>query len=196
MTERIDYAYQIKQSITMRDACEMYGYPVNRSNKAVCPFHNDKNASMHVYPGSRGFYCFSCGAHGDVIDFVSQLFGLDFQNALRKLNDDFSLGLPLGSDRDTEERRKAAEKARQLRIKREAEKRRRNALENEYKAALDDWVRLDRIVQERAPSMDSILDMDLNGTDSDWTDALAALASATNRLQMAELACAEAGLQH
>ena len=56
-----------------RIIAERYGIKVNRNGMCVCPFHNDKNPSMKV---DRRFYCFGCGATGDVIDFVSRLHGI------------------------------------------------------------------------------------------------------------------------
>jgi DNA primase len=45
-----------------------------------CPFHDEKTASFMVYPDHR-FYCFGCGAHGDVIDFIRRMDGLTFREA-------------------------------------------------------------------------------------------------------------------
>ena len=65
----------VKQSVTTKQAAKRYGIYVNRNGMCVCPFHNDKNPSMKA---DRRFYCFGCGATGDVIDFVSWL--LPFNN--------------------------------------------------------------------------------------------------------------------
>ena len=56
----------VKQSVTVREAAQMYGIEVNRSGMACCPFHDDKNPSMKL--NEDYFYCFGCGATGDVID--------------------------------------------------------------------------------------------------------------------------------
>lgn len=54
------------------------------SNKKVnCLFHNDREASMHIYPNS--YYCFSCSAHGSVIDIVMKLHNCSFTQAVRFL---------------------------------------------------------------------------------------------------------------
>lgn len=37
-----------------------------------CVFHKEKNPSLHLYPDSMKYYCYGCGAHGTVTDFVSQ----------------------------------------------------------------------------------------------------------------------------
>ncbi len=84
----------IKQSVTLSQACQTYGIPINRQGFSRCPFHSgDNTPSFKIYPNDRGFYCFGCGASGDVITFVKMLFNLNFLEAVKKLNADFSLGL-------------------------------------------------------------------------------------------------------
>ena len=85
----INYAY-IKQFITTRQAAESYGIPVNSHGMAVCPFHDDHSPSMKV---DDNFYCFGCGATGDVITFTSRLFGITPASAARKLSMDFGISL-------------------------------------------------------------------------------------------------------
>ena len=82
----------VKQTVTTRQAAEMYGIRVNRHGMAVCPFHNDRNPSMKV---DKRFHCFACQADGDAVDFVSRLFGLPSREAAIKLADDF--GIPYDS---------------------------------------------------------------------------------------------------
>ena len=79
----------IKSRISMIDICKTYGFNIQRGNFICCPFHNEKTPSLKLYDGNRGFYCFGCGEHGSVIDFVMRYFGLDFQSAISKLKDDF-----------------------------------------------------------------------------------------------------------
>ena len=38
--------------------------------KGLCPFHNEKTPSFTVFPATQSFYCFGCGAGGDVITFI------------------------------------------------------------------------------------------------------------------------------
>lgn len=78
----------VKQSVTTRQAAELYGINVNRAGKANCPFHNDRTPSMKV---DKRFHCFGCGADGDVIDFTAQLYGLDAKSAAEKLAADFQI---------------------------------------------------------------------------------------------------------
>ena len=79
----------VKQSITVREAAQMYGIEVNRSGMACCPFHDDKNPSMKL--NEEYFYCFGCGATGDVIDFTARLYNLPPKEAAEKLAQDFGL---------------------------------------------------------------------------------------------------------
>ena len=79
----------VKQSVTVREAAQMYGIEVNRSGMACCPFHDDKNPSMKL--NEDYFYCFGCGATGDVIDFTARLYNLSPKEAAEKLTQDFGL---------------------------------------------------------------------------------------------------------
>lgn len=85
----------VKQSVTTRQAAERYGLNVNRNGMAVCPFHRDRHPSMKV---DRRYYCFGCGATGDVIDFVSLLHGMSAKEAALMLVRDFSIPCGDGTD--------------------------------------------------------------------------------------------------
>ena len=69
----------VKAAVTVRQAAEHYGLEVNRGNMVCCPFHNDRIPSMKL--NEDYFYCFGCGAHGDVIDLVARLFNLNSYDA-------------------------------------------------------------------------------------------------------------------
>ena len=79
----------VKQSVSTREAAEFYGIKVSRTGMACCPFHDDKNPSMKL--NEEYFYCFGCGATGDVIDFTAKLFDLSPKEAAEKLAQDFGL---------------------------------------------------------------------------------------------------------
>lgn len=51
----------------------------------LCPFHSEKTASFYVYPDTQSYYCFGCGAGGDVITFIRQIENLDYMEAVRFL---------------------------------------------------------------------------------------------------------------
>lgn len=55
------------------------------SFKARCPFHNEKTPSFFVSPERDSYYCFGCGAKGDIFTFVEEFEGLDFRGALKVL---------------------------------------------------------------------------------------------------------------
>lgn len=78
----------VKQSISTRDAAEMYGIEVKRGGMACCPFHDDKHPSMKV---DERFHCFGCQADGDVIDFTARLYNISPKEAAIKLAQDFNL---------------------------------------------------------------------------------------------------------
>ena len=79
----------VKQNICVPDAAKHYGLQVNRNGMCSCPFHEDQHPSMKL--NERYFYCFGCGATGDVIDFVARLFGLNSYEAAQKLAQDFGI---------------------------------------------------------------------------------------------------------
>ena len=79
----------VKSAVTVKQAAEHYGCKVNRGDMICCPFHDDRHPSMKL--NERYFYCFGCGATGDVIDLVARLFGLSSFEAAQKLAQDFGI---------------------------------------------------------------------------------------------------------
>lgn len=177
----MNYADEIKRNVTMREVCEMYGIAVSRGGFALCPFHADKNPSLKVYDGKRGFCCFVCDTKGSVIDFVMRFFGLDFKAAACKINTDFNLGLPIGKKQTAEERRIAHNMSVLLRAERERKRRQREQLENEYHAALDEFIRLDRIAIAHKPCSDGYIP-------PEYAAAVKDMAAVKYRLECAEIA--------
>ena len=76
----------VKSSVTVKQTAEHYGLNVGRNRMACCQFHDDRHPSMKL--NKDYFYCFGCGAAGDVIDFVARLFGLSSYEAAKKLGID------------------------------------------------------------------------------------------------------------
>ena len=85
----MDLFTQIKMAVSVKEAAEYYGLEVNRGNMVCCLFHNDRTPSMKL--NEDYFYCFGCGATGDVIDLVARLFGLSSYDAAKKLAADFGI---------------------------------------------------------------------------------------------------------
>lgn len=77
----------IKRDHPMPEVVRQYGIEINRSGFCRCPFHNERTASMKIY--AQSFYCFGCGAGGDVIDFVRLYERCDFKTAFRMLGGEF-----------------------------------------------------------------------------------------------------------
>lgn len=79
----------VKRSVTTKAAAEQYGIEVNRGGMAKCPFHSDQSPSLKL--NDEYYYCFGCGATGDVIDFVARLFQISNKDAAEKIAADFGL---------------------------------------------------------------------------------------------------------
>src|SRR5699024_638359 len=62
--------------------------------KGLCPFHDERTASFHVTPNLGIYKCFGCGASGDVFNFVMEMDGVGFMEALRGLADRYGVSLP------------------------------------------------------------------------------------------------------
>lgn len=126
---------RIKAALDIERVVSFYGYEPNRQGFVSCPFHSERTASFKIYPKSNSFYCFGCGAGGDVIDFVRLLYGLDFRQACVRLESDF--GLVGVSDSASPELSERAKK--------------RNAEKAEYKALKKRFVLCSQIIRDNRP---------------------------------------------
>ncbi len=79
----------VKANVSVPEAARAYGLTVTRHSMARCPFHNDRHPSLKLNPDF--YYCFGCGAKGDVIDLVAELFNLSPYEAARKIAEDFGI---------------------------------------------------------------------------------------------------------
>lgn len=80
---------KVKAAVPLRQAAETYGLTVSRNGMTCCPFHEDRHPSMKL--NEDYFFCFGCGASGDVIDFTARLFGISLKDAAEKLTADFGI---------------------------------------------------------------------------------------------------------
>ena len=80
----------IKAAVTVKQAAALYGLPITTTGMTCCPFHEDHTPSMKL--NDTYYYCFGCGATGDVIDLTARLFDLSSLQAARKLAQDLGLG--------------------------------------------------------------------------------------------------------
>lgn len=78
---------QIKARLGIEDVVSSYMKleKAGKNLKGRCPFHNEKTPSFYVTPERGTFYCFGCGAKGDIFSFVEQFEGLDFIGSLKVL---------------------------------------------------------------------------------------------------------------
>ncbi len=83
----------IKTAVHIEDLMNYYGIHTNRQGMACCPLHNEKTPSFKVYPKTNSFYCFGCGAGGDVIKFVELMENVGAASAARMLDGVFGLGV-------------------------------------------------------------------------------------------------------
>lgn len=65
-----------------------------RDYACVCPFHADKNPSCHIYTDTQSFYCFGCGAGGDVITFIRLIERYDYIESVRFLAQRAGIAMP------------------------------------------------------------------------------------------------------
>lgn len=79
----------VKASVSVPDAAKMYGLQPNHHGMVRCPFHDDRHPSLKL--NEDYFYCFGCGATGDVIDLTARLFALSPYEAAKKLAADFGI---------------------------------------------------------------------------------------------------------
>ena len=88
-SDKVDIS-QLKARHPLSDAVEAAGVLLRgkgRVRQGVCPFHDEAEGSFTVYGDSQRYYCFGCGAGGDVLDFVGRMEGLTLPEAIRRLDD-------------------------------------------------------------------------------------------------------------
>ena len=79
----------VKAAVTLRQAAKTYGLRVLPNGMTCCPFHQDRHPSLKL--NEEYYFCFGCGASGDVIDFTARLFGISPKDATEKLAADFGI---------------------------------------------------------------------------------------------------------
>ena len=87
----------------------------------LCPFHNEKTGSFSVSPNKQMYYCFGCGAGGNVFTFLMQYENFTFGEAMQSLADRVGIELPQ-QEMTTAQRREADRRTRLLEINKEAAK--------------------------------------------------------------------------
>jgi DNA primase len=93
---------QIKDRLSIEEVISSYIKleKAGKNLKGRCPFHNEKTPSFFVSPERNNYYCFGCGAKGDIFTFVEQFEGLDFMGALKLLAE--RAGVEITFDKDSQ----------------------------------------------------------------------------------------------
>ena len=84
---------EIKNRVGIREIVSKYYKDVDRNNKTLCPFHNEKTPSFSILEKEKMFKCFGCGVGGDGIKFVEMMEELQPIDAAKLIDKDFHLGL-------------------------------------------------------------------------------------------------------
>lgn len=90
------FLQELKQKSDIEDIISSYVSLKKRGRTFVglCPFHNEKTPSFTVYPETESYYCFGCGAGGDVINFVKRIENLDYLDAVKMLAQRAGMQMP------------------------------------------------------------------------------------------------------
>ena len=93
LQEKVDIESVVSSSITLKRR--------GKTLVGLCPFHNEKTPSFTVYPDSNSFYCYGCGAGGDVISFVRRMENLDYIEAVKSVAQMAGMSMPEDGYDDT-----------------------------------------------------------------------------------------------
>ena len=75
---------EIKQRLSIETVLKCYGLEANRNHMLKCPFHEEKEPSLKIYPNTNTFNCFGCKANGDAIEFIQLKEKCNKHEALKK----------------------------------------------------------------------------------------------------------------
>jgi hypothetical protein len=149
----MNYANEIKSRLTMPQVLDYYGIERNRANRIRCVLHNGQDFNCGIK--DHYIHCFVCGQSADAIKFVQVYFGLDFQSAISKLNDDFCLGLPIGQRVSLRQRYEMQQRQEAIQAEKERQQAELDRLTAEYWVAFDLWQKYDTNKREYAPKSPS-----------------------------------------
>ena len=137
-----DIAQSIHDTISMQEVVHFYLPGVTtRHNRCPCPFHHGRDPNFSFT--QHGYKCFVCGVTGDVITFVKDICECATRvDAMRKINSDFHLGLPVDGEIDYQQSMELAKR------RAEAEKKaaEQAAWDAEYNHLIAEYARLDGII--------------------------------------------------
>ncbi len=91
-----EFLYELRQNSPIESVMTSYTHLIKRGRNYVClcPFHSEKSPSCTVYPDTNSFFCFGCGAGGDVITFIRKIENLEYIEAVKFLAERSGMSLP------------------------------------------------------------------------------------------------------
>ena len=103
-----DYIQEVVRRNDIEDVVQSYVQLRRRGRTCtgLCPFHTEKTPSFVVYPETQSFYCFGCGAGGDVITLIKKISNLEYVEAVKLLASRVGMPMPNEEDKAGEMRRK------------------------------------------------------------------------------------------
>lgn len=138
----------VNQTVSALDYAKAIGIPVGRNGFARCFMHSgDNTGSLKLYPGTGGWHCYGCGAHGDVVELARQFYNLSFHDAILKVSEDIGIPLPV---RDRYQKKLTVEQEQAIRTANkekaliEAQQQADEQIEAQYWPVFDDWLAIDR----------------------------------------------------
>lgn len=140
---------QIKSAISVKEAAEHYGLKAGRNDVVCCPFHNDRGPSLKL--NEKYFFCFGCGAKGDIFDFVMKLFNIPFDKAVERLCEDFSLPYGNCTELTQSERNELLRRSQEVIERQKQKEAYRKQLLDEYFGLWDAFVALEYNTIKYAP---------------------------------------------
>ena len=139
---------RIRDAVSVEDVLKRYHQLGRAKGRTSCPLHGGTNDNLGY--SERVWHCFVCGAKGDVIGFVMQLFGMDFPDAIAKIAQDFGITLNNKSgdirQKHQSSMQDTARKIAEMKRQREFDK-----IKSEYWGAFDEYVRHDKNMYNYAP---------------------------------------------
>ncbi len=103
-----DFVEEVRQRSDVVDIISSYVNLKRTGSNYVglCPFHNEKTASFSVSPSKQMYYCFGCGAGGNVFTFLMEYENLTFVEALERLAEQAGMELPEKGNSENDRKRR------------------------------------------------------------------------------------------
>lgn len=99
-----EFLYRLRTANPIDNVMGAYVNIIRRGRNYICscPFHSEKTPSCTVFTDTQSFYCFGCGAGGDVITFIMKIENLDFTEAVKLLAQRSGMEIPKENSRDSQ----------------------------------------------------------------------------------------------